>query len=86
MVGGLVGSGDRLGYTVHGDDVNLAARLEQLNKDYGTRIIVSARTRELAGADVFPFDEVGTVTVRGRNASSQIYSISVAENAALPAP
>ena len=33
IVGGLVGTGDRLGYTVHGDEVNLAARLEQLNKD-----------------------------------------------------
>jgi adenylate cyclase len=31
VVGGLVGSGDRVGYTVHGDNVNLTARLEQLN-------------------------------------------------------
>ena len=75
VVGGLVGSGDRLGYTVHGDEVNLAARLEQLNKDYGTQIIVSARTRELAGADAFPFKEVDTVTVRGRHSSLVVYSI-----------
>jgi adenylate cyclase len=47
VIGGLVGSGDRVGYTVHGDNVNLTARLEQLNKDYGTRIIVSEQTRAL---------------------------------------
>lgn len=76
VVGGLVGTGDRLGYTVHGDDVNLAARLESLNKDYGTRIIVSERTRELAGSDAFEFERLGTTNVRGRTAPVNIYTIS----------
>ena len=67
VVGGLVGARDRLGYTVHGDDVNLAARLEALNKEHGTRIIVSGRTRELAGPERFAFEAIGTVTVRGRS-------------------
>ena len=49
IVGGTVGSAGRLGFTVHGDDVNVAARLEQLNKRYGTRILVSQTTAELAG-------------------------------------
>ena len=75
IVGGLVGAGERLGYTVHGDEVNLAARLEQLNKEYGTRIIVSARTRELAGESDFPFKRLGTTTVRGRAASLDIYTV-----------
>ena len=75
VVGGLVGAQDRLGYTVHGDDVNLAARLEALNKEHGTKIIVSERTRELAGPDRFAFEALGTVTVRGRSKPVTIYRI-----------
>jgi adenylate cyclase len=76
IVGGLVGTGDRLGYTVHGDEVNLAARLEQLNKDYGTRIIVSQRTCELAGRAEFAFKKLGTTNVRGRRAPVVIYTVN----------
>lgn len=75
IVGGLVGAGDRLGYTVHGDDVNLAARLEQLNKDYGTGIIVSHRTCELAGRGEFDYEQLGTTTVRGRQSPVDIYTV-----------
>ena len=77
VVGGLVGTRDRLGYTVHGDDVNLAARLEQLNKDYGTSIIVSASTRELAGPERFPFEKIGEVQVRGRHSDTTIYTVRI---------
>jgi len=79
VVGGLVGTRDLLGYTVHGDDVNLAARLEQLNKEYHTRIIVSERTRELAGADAFTFVRLGTTTVRGRKTPVEVYTVTAAD-------
>lgn len=75
VVGGLVGTRDRLGYTVHGDDVNLAARLEQLNKDYGTNIIVSDSTRRLAGPEHFPFRRIGSVKVRGRRSETTVYAV-----------
>ncbi len=82
VIGGMVGTPDRLGYTVHGDDVNLAARLEALNKEYGTRIIVSARTRELAASTGFVFEPLGEVKVRGKRAATQIFTLG--ETPALP--
>lgn len=76
VVSGLVGSGSRVGFTVHGDDVNLSARLEQLNKEYGTRIIVSEKTVSLISeSDQYMFRELGNVRVRGRQQDIGIYTL-----------
>jgi adenylate cyclase len=75
VVGGLVGTGDRVAYTVHGDNVNLTARLEQLNKEYGTRIIVADSTRRQIADGLFDFGELGEVSVRGLDRPVRIYRV-----------
>ncbi len=74
VIGGSVGAGQRLTFTLLGDTVNLAARLEELNKQHATRILVSESTREACG-DHFIFAGLGSVTVRGRTDAVGIFSI-----------
>ena len=74
VIGGSVGAGQRLSFTLLGDTVNLAARLEELNKQHATRILVSESTREACG-DHFIFAGLGSVTVRGRSDAVGIFSI-----------
>ena len=74
IVTGAVGARNRLLYTVHGDDVNIAARLEQLNKKYGTYILAAESTVRGAG-DGFAFARIDEVALRGRVAPTVIYTL-----------
>ncbi len=65
VVAGAVGAAGRLSYTVYGNSVNLAARLEMLNKEFGTRLLISENTANLAG-DIIPLRPVGDVQIRGQ--------------------
>ncbi len=76
VVGGTVGDGDRVGYTVYGENVNLAARLQELNKQFNTRVLVSARTVELT-KHRFEFNNIGEVSVRGLEATITAYSLPI---------
>ena len=71
IVIGAVGTSDRLVFTVHGDNVNIAARLEPLNKKYGTYILAGENTEE-ACRDECDFEPVGEVTVSGRATPTKI--------------
>ena len=74
MVAGNIGSDTIMSYTVIGDAVNLGARLESLNKEYGTRIIISEFTRaRLKGRyDIHP---LGDVVVKGKSQPVAIFEV-----------
>ena len=76
VIGGLIGTGERLSYTVHGEQVNLAARLEQLNKQFGTYILVSDATRLAAGPQTTLFSSLGRVAVRGMTTEIEVFTLA----------
>ncbi|GGB95126.1 adenylate cyclase [Marinobacterium zhoushanense] len=75
VVSGYMGSRSRLIYTVHSDAVNIAARLEQHNKEFRTSILVSEATKKECRSGLARFDMRGTIALRGRNHGVQVYSV-----------
>lgn len=71
---GALGTASRLVFTVHGDNVNLAARLEQMNKEFATYILASEETKAAAG-DGFGWRRVGETVARGRSRPTTLYTI-----------
>lgn len=78
MIAGNIGAETIRSYTVIGDAVNLGARLESLNKEFKTRIIISEYTRaRLRGS--YTLRSLGDVVVKGKTQPVAIYTVEAAE-------
>jgi len=74
VIVGNIGSEKRMEYTVIGDAVNLASRLEGINKQYGTRIICGSASAELNGGRV-PLRRLDRVRVKGKERPEDIFEV-----------
>jgi adenylate cyclase len=77
VVGVTIGTENRLNYTLLGDAVNIAARVEQLNKQFGSVILATESTVRAAG-DGFPCKRLGETGVRGHRGDVVVYRIDLA--------
>lgn len=86
VIVGNMGSSERMNYTAIGDNVNLCARLENLNKNYGTNIIVSENIYTHV-KDSFLFRQIDLVAVKGKSKAVKIFELvaqTKGDNSLLP--
>jgi adenylate cyclase len=69
-----IGSSDRLSYLLVGDTVNVAARLQGLNKKFGTDVLLSATTRDALN-ETFPLRQLPETTVKGKSRPVEIFAL-----------
>ena len=71
---GEMGCSGRSDYTLIGDSVNIASRVENLTKKYNTKIIITAKTKNLL-QEKYNIKELDRVSVRGKKVQTTIYEV-----------
>jgi adenylate cyclase len=71
---GNLGSENTRSYTVIGDTVNTAARLERANRVYGTQILLGESTAEAIGSE-FEMREIDTISVKGKTETTRVFEM-----------
>ena len=75
LMAGSIGSANRQEYSVIGETVNLASRLESLNKQYKTEILMSQATHDILAADFTGFESLGDAKVAGFDQPIPVFTI-----------
>lgn len=83
VLAGNIGSPERLSYALVGDTVNLASRLQGLNKELGTEILLSAATRAHLG-EAFPLVPLPPAKVKGKRGEVEIFSLEEGQDSGVP--